>query len=647
MRNPKKFVRLFLLMPLLMLTSAHASLIHRYSFTTDASDSVGTANGTNLVNTAQHAGAVPVVYTNGQVGFDGSGGYIQLPTGLINGLTNISIEVWATWNGTPGSTGDWQRFFDFGDTDAGAAGAYDMFLTPSYGGSGGKLRFGIANADPGYNLERDVSSANPFPQATETHGGLTYGTNSGVILYVNGVLDSSGPVSFPLSVVHDVYTYLGRSTYNDPPYNGSLNEFRIHDSILTAPQIAASFASGPDTVSYDPGSVTALAFTNAQTTMSEGDLQIPRFLASYAKAGDVVIGTSDGVTLSSGNTNVLVIKAGGIFAKAPGTASITASLGGLNSVVSITVTPAVPVLLHRYSFNDAPTSTTVADSVGGAAYAGSLVPDSTGTTNVALTNGEAVFAGPTTASYTTAPYIALPGGLFTTMTNVTIDAWATWQGANAAGVTTWQRIFDFGDSQKGTIAQNAGNGLDSLYLTVSDGGGNSHADAFIPAGGGGETVLTGPGPLPIGKQVHVTMVYAPNRRQSTFYINGVPVASGDAANPLSALSPDANNWLGASQWNDPPFHGSISETRLHESALSDVAVAVNDTAGPDTVPQDPGTLQSVKLTSPPLLPGNPFTSQALFLGTFQHANNVNISGVAGVSYTVGDTNSFTITPTGG
>jgi hypothetical protein len=219
---------------------------------------------------------------------------------------------------------------------------------------------------------------------------------------VNGTLDSSGPLSFPLSVVQDVYNYIGRSTYNDSPYNGLINEFRIHDSVLGAPQIAASFASGPDTVSYDPGAVTALAFTNALNSMSEGDLQIPRFIATYAKAGDVSVGTADGVTLSSGNTNVIIIKSGGMFAKAPGSASVTASLGGINTVLALTVTPAVPVLTHRYSFNDAPSSTTVADSVGGATYAGALVPDSSGLTNVLLTNGQAVFGGPTTAAFGTA-----------------------------------------------------------------------------------------------------------------------------------------------------------------------------------------------------------------------------------------------------
>jgi hypothetical protein len=453
---------------------------------------------------------------------------------------------------------------------------------------------------------------------------------------------------FPLSVVRDVLDYIGRSTYNDAPYNGSFNEFRIHDSILSAPLVAASFATGPDAVNYDPGAVTALEFTNLQVSVSEGDFQFPQFIATYARAGAVVIGVPEGVAVNSDNTNVIVFKSGGLFAKAPGTAHVTGSLGGITtSALTISVGPAVPVLVHRYSFNDAASSTTVADSVGGPVYAGTLIPDSTGTTNVTLANGEAVFSGPATASFATAPYIALPGGMFNTMTNLTVEVWATWQGANAGGATTWQRIFDFGDSTKGGTAQNSGNGQDALYLTVVDGGGNSRWDCFIPAGGGGETTLTGPGALPIGQQVHLTMIYAPNRRSSSYYINGIPVATGDAANPLSALSPDGNNWLGASQWNDPPFHGSISEIRIYEGVLSDVAVAVSQTAGPDTVAQDPGTIQSLTLSAPPLLPSNPNTVQPNLLGTFQHATNVNISGLSGVVYTVGDTNVFTINATGG
>src|SRR5947207_2303459 len=256
MRSSKCCPPLLLLVSALSMTPACATLIHRYSFTTDVSDSVGTANGTNLLNTAQHPGANPVVYNGGQAVMDGSGGYIQLPAGLVSGLTNLTVEVWATWSGVGN---DWQRFFDFGNTDTGGAGSYDIFLTPNYGGSGGKLRLGIANADPGYTNERDVSSPNLFPVGTEAHVVLTYGP-SNVILYVNGVVDSSGPMIFPLSVVQDVFDYIGRSTYNDAPYNGSFNEFRIHDSILRAPHVPAGFASGPDTTNYDPRQATAIVF---------------------------------------------------------------------------------------------------------------------------------------------------------------------------------------------------------------------------------------------------------------------------------------------------------------------------------------------------------------------------------------------------
>ena len=40
--------------------------------------------------------------------------------------------------------------------------------------------------------------------------------------------------------------YLGKSQYNDPYFNGSINEFRIYNTALSAAQIATSFANGPD-----------------------------------------------------------------------------------------------------------------------------------------------------------------------------------------------------------------------------------------------------------------------------------------------------------------------------------------------------------------------------------------------------------------
>jgi hypothetical protein len=41
-------------------------------------------------------------------------------------------------------------------------------------------------------------------------------------------------------------TYIGKSHFSDPYFNGSINEFRIYNVALTADQIATSFANGPD-----------------------------------------------------------------------------------------------------------------------------------------------------------------------------------------------------------------------------------------------------------------------------------------------------------------------------------------------------------------------------------------------------------------
>jgi hypothetical protein len=619
---------------------ARAALIHRYSFTTDASDSVGSAHGTNSVNTAQHPGATPVVYADGQVQMDGSGGYIQLPAGLVSKLTNVTIEIWTTWSG---AAGDWQRLFDFGDTDSGGNGAYDMLMTPIYGGSGGKLRFAIANADPGYNNERDLSDPNQFPVATEAHVVLTYGP-SGVRVFVNGVEEMSGPSYFPLSVLHDLKNYIGRSVYNDTPYNGSFNEFRIFDNLLTAQQIAASFLAGPDSTNNDPGAATSLGFTTVQNAMTEGDVQYPQLQGVFSVAGAVNLEASD-VTLNSDKPNVITVENGALVAKGPGTANITASVGTAHSdPVAISVSPAVPVLAHRYSFNEARDATTVKDSAGGTTFDGNVFPDPDGTNLVTFTNGQAMFPG--AAAFGVAPYIALPPGLFTVMTNVTIETWVTWKGANAGGGTTWQRVFDFGDSQKGDNPQFSGNGIDFLFLAPVGGAGVVRFDA-LPGAGLPETILDGPGALPVGKEVHVTAVYSPNRRLSKLYLDGVPVASGDASVPLSALSPDQNNWLGVSQWNDPPFFGAINELRIYEGVLSDVTIALSQTAGPETVPADPGVLKSIQLVVPNLYPGNPASVQAALLATFQNVSNVNIGGVSGVTFTAGDTNLFKVSATGG
>src|SRR5262245_32914052 len=87
-------------------TIANGALVHRYSFTSDASDSVGGANGTVV-----DPGAVTAVFSGGVLDLSantgqGSNGitedaYVNLPNGIITVAVNggvagqLTIEAWA------------------------------------------------------------------------------------------------------------------------------------------------------------------------------------------------------------------------------------------------------------------------------------------------------------------------------------------------------------------------------------------------------------------------------------------------------------------------------------------------------------------------------------------------------------------------
>ena len=90
------------------------------------------------------------------------------------------------------------------------------------------------------------------------------------------------------------------------------------------------------------------------------------------------------------------------------------------------------VLLHRYSFNDG----TAGDSVGGAAWAGTLVG------SVTVVNQKAVLAS-------NGQYVSLPSGLFGSYSSVSVEVWIS-TGANSlnARVFEWGHYFAGGAQKK-------------------------------------------------------------------------------------------------------------------------------------------------------------------------------------------------------
>lgn len=209
-----------------------ADIIHRYSFTSDAKDSVGGADGVLMGDAVVDAG---------QVFLDGTPGtYVDLPAlgNDIATLTNVTFEAWITWMDP---AHQWQRVFDFGQGES----TY-VFMTPR--SDRNQLRAGIATN--GFTHEQTVSSVAQLPDGAEMHvAAVIDGDHAMISLYMNGapqcILFQTTLKPSDLGVTPN--NYLGRSQFaQDPYFNGSMNEFRIYNTALTADQIAASFAGGPD-----------------------------------------------------------------------------------------------------------------------------------------------------------------------------------------------------------------------------------------------------------------------------------------------------------------------------------------------------------------------------------------------------------------
>jgi hypothetical protein len=214
-----------------------ADLVHRYSFNNgdvNAIDSVGGQHGT------LEGGAT---ISGNAVQLNGTGAYVNLPSDLITGFTSVTFEAWFT---CAADSGTWSRVWDFGDTNSSTgAGRNYVFFTPKSGS--GTSRYAISDADPGYNHENIVETTFTATGVPVYVACVHNGTTGEVKIYVNGQLASSSIFSIPLSAVNNVFSYLGRSLYSwDPFLKGSIDEFRIYNSILTDQQILSSYESGAD-----------------------------------------------------------------------------------------------------------------------------------------------------------------------------------------------------------------------------------------------------------------------------------------------------------------------------------------------------------------------------------------------------------------
>ncbi len=543
-------------------------LRHRYSFTTDASDSVGGQHGM-LMGFAQIVG--------GQVVMDGSAGtYVELPPYLI-APTNVphSAVTFEGWITPYPVNGAWTRLFDFGHT-VGGVGGKDFFLAPNTEANGGQANLAVSDSTPGWRSEDEVFIPNILGR-TNVHLVAIYNPNPNrarLALYLDGILAAETVTRKPLATLNNLVSYLGRSAYPADAYlNGAISEFRIWSGEMAPLHIAINGAIGPDAIGpTDPGALQQVRLV-LSPNMVRGGVQSATVFADFALVTNVNVTRGLGTIYQSSNTNVVTVDTNGVLrAVGIGTVTITARYGSMSDSKLVSVAAPPLALKNRWSFNET-SGTTATDSVGG--KHGTLM-------------GSAYFSGggEVILDGSSGTYVELPPGIVTNYNQVTFETWVTV--SSATPNNTAARLFVFGGTHDGN----------ELGLVARTGGNNTYLRAFllptpmVPALRGGT--------IAIDKKVHVVGIFNDAGGRIDLYIDGALENSGFATFTLNALS-NAFSRLGANIPLDQFTVCNFDEFRIYEGALTPYQIAINKAAGPGTVVLAPGTPVSVSLDVDPVM----------------------------------------------
>jgi fibronectin type 3 domain-containing protein/regulation of enolase protein 1 (concanavalin A-like superfamily) len=407
---------------------------------TVAADSSGRGLNATLVNGPVFAAGI---MNNGLSLTATSSQYATLPSGIVSGIGDFTVSTWVKVN----AFATWQRIFDFGT----GTNNY-MFLTTQYtttAPNAAKLRFGIRTSSV---TEQSVSGTGiALTAGTWTHVAVTRSGNT-VSLYVNGSLAGSGTITLkPSDLGTTTQNYLGKSQFNDPYLNGSLDEFRLYSRAFSAGEIATlatvlpaptglAATAGTGQVALSWNSVSGASGYNVKRATTSGgpyttiktDLASTSFTDTTPVNGTTYYYVVSATNLGGESPNSTeasatplappAIPAGLTALAGDGTISLdwTASTGATSYNVKRATTPGGPY-------------TTLASGVTGTSYDDNDLPS--GATYyyvVSGVNAVAESANSTEASATTIP--AAPTGLTTTPGNGQVTL--SWNAAaGASGYT--------------------------------------------------------------------------------------------------------------------------------------------------------------------------------------------------------------------
>lgn len=602
-------------------------MVHRYSFTADASDSLGSANGT------PNGG---IIFSGGRAYFNGTSGYVSLPGGMLSSYPNASFEFWATIQ----NNGNWPELFSFGQQ--GGSGTGYLAFIPRSAYNDYRLSY-----NPGSEYVITGPAGKTLDNNMPVYVACVYDQSHNLMnLYTNGVLAVSGvpPTALNLDNVRTNFSYLGKSLFSDPYLKGTMDEFRIWNTALTPEQVALDYLTGPNQASSAAAPV-ALRLTAASTFLNSGNMRQVEVYADFDQVSNVLV-TPYVTHWSSSQSSIVQVDTNGLAqAIYPGNAIISAAYGGLTASLNLAVNLTAPVIvgqplsqtrtvgetaifnvsasggslsyqwcknggnivgatnetlvLSNVSFvDDADYRVVVSNAIGHAvsdvaqlaiaspallhrwSFNSNNGIDSVGGANAVL-QGSASYSG---------GKLLVPGGsarancarvdLAATLAShpsLTVETWFT-----MSSLQNWSKVWMFGNA-------NGGNEIGLSYMGFTPRAG---ADGNVPSMSINTTAGTefntrggaNPALMNAGTEYHVVAVYDAGANQMRLYINGVLADAGSmGGGNITQLSANEAYFGASVNYGDANLNGVINEIRIWNAPLTVAEIATNDAAGPNSL----------------------------------------------------------------
>jgi GH43 family beta-xylosidase/uncharacterized protein YjdB/sucrose-6-phosphate hydrolase SacC (GH32 family) len=268
---------------------------------TTAKDSSGNGNDGTLKGGASW-------FSGGGVSLDGSSGYIQMPNGILSGISDVTVST-NVYVDADYSKPSW--LFSFGSStdpyNDGTANYFGLVLEPS--------RYRAVLATNHWSDEKSTTKASAFTTAVWKNITYTQSGKTGT-LYVDGVqVAQNNDVSFtPDNIEATIANYIGKPAYTQDKYiKAKLKDFRLYKRALSSSEVQVlSGTSDEDVVAKDKA-----ALTLGDTSAVKTNLVLPA-------SGD----NGSTITWASGDSSV-VAETGSVNRPAAGSA---------NAIVTLTAT---------------------------------------------------------------------------------------------------------------------------------------------------------------------------------------------------------------------------------------------------------------------------------------------------------------------